>query len=159
VTSRVDYFNAVRATLQRRTCWTRVLNGINKFDRRRRDCSTMNYVRSMSQIGFPRLDYANSVSYATTKKTVLKYRKHKSLHVLWPGRSSPAHVLFSSSSIGSTLNAHWHQDSQHHFPHSSLLSACLSTPWGRKNEPIFFCVHLFNTCQKLLIFSPTLRQV
>jgi len=32
-----------------------------------------------------------------------------------------------------------------------------NTPWGRKKKPIFFCVHLFSTWQKLLNFFTYIR--
>ena len=32
-----------------------------------------------------------------------------------------------------------------------------ATPWGRKKEPIFFCVHLFSTWQKLVNFFTYIR--
>jgi len=71
-----------------------------------------------------RLHYADSVLYydTTKKKTVMNYRKHKTLHVLSLVLSSPVHVLFPNSSVGSPLNTTLTL-SQYHFPLSLFLSA------------------------------------
>ena len=61
----------------------------------------------------------------------------------WP---SPWVVLIGAlaSSIGAALQC---------------LTSTHSTLWGRKKEPIFFCMHLFNIWQKLVIFSHILKNV
>jgi len=61
----------------------------------------------------------------------------------WP---SPWVVLIGAlaSSIGAALQC---------------LTSTHSTLWGRKKEPIFFCMHLFNIWQKLVNFFHILKNV
>ena len=108
--------------------------------------------------------HSNKASRGSHANQKLDKPRPKTAH--WPGRHCILWNIFIPTVLFTVSNPHFTGLCRLYFSfvvyrNCGWYPRLSYTPWGRKKEgePIFFCVHLFSTWQKLVIFFTGLRKV